>query len=368
MPALAATALGALAEAAATVAPRGKQNSFAAHGRAHYVLAERGDQQPRTLGRRLRAAGARRRPDGQVHRGTASGSAANSTPHTALAAANLRRRCRSGSERHPGRHHRVLPRLSALMPRYPDLRSGRAAGVLWRHRGGRAALRLGPAGRSAVLGLVGACLGLDRADDDSAGGAGEGYGLALLCHCAGAAAGRLPHDAGALRQARPALRHTGRGTRRARSQHHPVAPRLSQRRLASRRLLAAQRGRSLAAGGTGRGDATGRLRALSRPQVLPARPAVGALHQRCRRRRRRRCWPATRSGPEAGWQHPKGRTLRGMRSPMRRARRSSCSTPPIADRSDPRLRRIEFRRDQPRSRRRWQFDLREEAVLGATAP
>jgi CRISPR system Cascade subunit CasC len=46
---LAATALGALAEAAATVAPRGKQNSYAAHGRAHYVLAEAGDQQPRTL-------------------------------------------------------------------------------------------------------------------------------------------------------------------------------------------------------------------------------------------------------------------------------------------------------------------------------
>jgi CRISPR system Cascade subunit CasC len=47
--ALAATALGALAEAAATVAPRGKQNSFAAHGRAGYVLAEAGDAQPRTL-------------------------------------------------------------------------------------------------------------------------------------------------------------------------------------------------------------------------------------------------------------------------------------------------------------------------------
>jgi CRISPR system Cascade subunit CasC len=46
---LAAVALGALTEAAATVAPRGKQNSFAAHGRAGYVLAERGDQQPRTL-------------------------------------------------------------------------------------------------------------------------------------------------------------------------------------------------------------------------------------------------------------------------------------------------------------------------------
>ena len=47
--ALAGTALAALAEAAATVAPRGKQNSFAAHGRAHFVLAEAGNQQPRTL-------------------------------------------------------------------------------------------------------------------------------------------------------------------------------------------------------------------------------------------------------------------------------------------------------------------------------
>jgi CRISPR system Cascade subunit CasC len=46
---LAATALGALTRAAATVAPNGKQNSFAAHGRAGYVLAERGSQQPRTL-------------------------------------------------------------------------------------------------------------------------------------------------------------------------------------------------------------------------------------------------------------------------------------------------------------------------------
>lgn len=47
--ALAATAVGALVEAAATAAPRGKQNSFAAHGRAEFLLAERGDQQPRTL-------------------------------------------------------------------------------------------------------------------------------------------------------------------------------------------------------------------------------------------------------------------------------------------------------------------------------
>jgi CRISPR system Cascade subunit CasC len=47
--ALAATALGALVEAAATVSPRGKQPSFAARARAHYALAETGDAQPRTL-------------------------------------------------------------------------------------------------------------------------------------------------------------------------------------------------------------------------------------------------------------------------------------------------------------------------------
>lgn len=46
---LAADACAALAEAAATVSPRGKQPSFAARSRAHYVLAECGAAQPRTL-------------------------------------------------------------------------------------------------------------------------------------------------------------------------------------------------------------------------------------------------------------------------------------------------------------------------------
>jgi CRISPR system Cascade subunit CasC len=46
---LAAEACAALVEAAATVAPKGKQPSFAARARAHYVFAEFGDPQPRTL-------------------------------------------------------------------------------------------------------------------------------------------------------------------------------------------------------------------------------------------------------------------------------------------------------------------------------
>jgi CRISPR system Cascade subunit CasC len=47
--AVAAAALAALTEAAATVAPSGKQASFASRARAHFILAERGDAQPRTL-------------------------------------------------------------------------------------------------------------------------------------------------------------------------------------------------------------------------------------------------------------------------------------------------------------------------------
>lgn len=46
---LASQAIQALTEAALTVAPTGKQNSFAGRARASYVLAEKGEQQPRSL-------------------------------------------------------------------------------------------------------------------------------------------------------------------------------------------------------------------------------------------------------------------------------------------------------------------------------
>lgn len=47
--ALADKTLKALVEAATTVAPSGKQNSFASRAYASYVLAEKGDRQPRSL-------------------------------------------------------------------------------------------------------------------------------------------------------------------------------------------------------------------------------------------------------------------------------------------------------------------------------
>lgn len=46
---LAGTARAALAQAAATVAPGGKQASYASRAYAHYIMAEAGDAQPRTL-------------------------------------------------------------------------------------------------------------------------------------------------------------------------------------------------------------------------------------------------------------------------------------------------------------------------------
>lgn len=47
--ALAKKSLRALVESAAKVSPTGKQNSFASRAYAHYLLAEKGNQQPRTL-------------------------------------------------------------------------------------------------------------------------------------------------------------------------------------------------------------------------------------------------------------------------------------------------------------------------------
>jgi CRISPR system Cascade subunit CasD len=74
-----------------------------------------------------------------------------------------------------------------------------------------------------------------------------------------------------------------------------------------------------------------------------------------------------RSGPEARLPAPNGRTLRGVLADP------SVATTIVLDAdlvrpNDQRHLRTEMRRDEPRSRRRWQFDLREEAVLGIDAP
>jgi len=59
-------AIAALIESAATVAPRGKQASFASRARASYVLLERGAQQPRTLASAFLRAVSSTESDGDV--------------------------------------------------------------------------------------------------------------------------------------------------------------------------------------------------------------------------------------------------------------------------------------------------------------
>jgi CRISPR system Cascade subunit CasD len=73
-----------------------------------------------------------------------------------------------------------------------------------------------------------------------------------------------------------------------------------------------------------------------------------------------------RTGPEALLKGPGGHLLRRILADP------PAETVIVLDADDPavgaRHRRTEFRRDQPLSRRLWQFDLREEAVLGAEQP
>ena len=75
------------------------------------------------------------------------------------------------------------------------------------------------------------------------------------------------------------------------------------------------------------------------------------------------------SGPEGLIKGPGGRTLRGiLADPPTDTIIALDADDPVVAAAGQLHRRTEFRRDQPRSRRRWQFDLRGEAVLGTETP
>jgi CRISPR system Cascade subunit CasD len=219
--------------------------------------------------------------------------------------------------------------------------------------------------RSAVLGLVGACLGLDRGDDKAQEALAEGYGLALLCH----APGRLLADYHTTQV--PSAR---RGRRFATRAEELAAPDLST--ILSRRDLrsgAWHLGALWPRGEAAHWSLEALAEAMERPGFvpylgrkpcplgLPLAPAITEAADPPMALLARHA-----EGPEAKLEHPKGRTLRAM---LADAPGEAIIVLDAADtdRNDPGLRRIELRRDQPRSRRRWQFDLREEAVPGTTA-
>ncbi|MGS0648128.1 type I-E CRISPR-associated protein Cas5/CasD [Komagataeibacter melomenusus] len=220
--------------------------------------------------------------------------------------------------------------------------------------------------RSAVLGLIGACLGLEREDDAAQAALARDYGLAVLCH----APGRLLTDYHTAQTA-PARRNWRPATRARELADAPgeLATILSRRdyRMGSWHLGAVW----------ARADqprwALADLRAALRAPVFA--PSLG----------RKSCPPGLPLAPElAEAEHAAAALLaRHDNGPESRLRAryglfrdqvtgqgSKADTLIMLDAADVgeqggghAVMRREMRRDQPLSRTRWQFGLREEALL-----
>lgn len=222
--------------------------------------------------------------------------------------------------------------------------------------------------RSAILGLVAACLGIQREDDVAHAALASGYGLALLCH----APGRLLADY-----------HTTQ-----------VPPSRKGRRFATRAAELAVSKDELSTILSRRDYRTGawHLGALwqrndQSPWPLPALAEAMRQPVFVPYLGRKSCplglplAPAINEAQDAAAallaRHdtgPEGTLLDYGNQPVRERLADPVTPPTIVldaadiDANDPRHRRTEIRRDQPRSRQRWQFDLRQEAVLTANPP
>jgi len=210
--------------------------------------------------------------------------------------------------------------------------------------------------RSQVLGLIGACLGLDRADDEGQAALAAGYGLAIRAE----ASGRLLPDYHTA-QVPPTRRGRRFATRAEELAADDLATVLSRRdyRTDAWHLAAlwteveARWPLSEIGEAMRRPHFTLSLGRKSCPLGLPLAPSlvvaddpVAALAMRAA------------DGPEQAFQS----SLLGMvpRSGMIVAMDDNPWSHHL-----PRL-RIEHRRDAPLSRRRWQFALREETVVAVS--
>lgn len=219
--------------------------------------------------------------------------------------------------------------------------------------------------RSAVLGLVAACLGLTREDEEGQGVLARGYGLAVLCH----ASGGLMTDYHTVQSGRP--RRNWRPATRAEelSDSNGLNPILTRRdyRAGAWHLGALWQREDTApwtleaiAGAMEKPFFTPSIGRKCCPPGLPLAPRVTEASDAPSALRERH-----RTGPEtlirAG-----DRSFRDRFSDKEDERRLLV----VLDAADlerhggtGRLLRREIRRDEPLSRNRWQFGLREEAVL-----
>jgi len=222
-------------------------------------------------------------------------------------------------------------------------------------------------GRSAVLGLIGACLGLERADDDAQEALATSYHLALLCH----SPGRLIADYHTTQV--PSVKRGRQFATRAAELAAPelntilsrrdyrtgawhlgaIWPRSDAPRWSLEELQTAMRCPTFVP----------YLGRKSCPLGLPLAPLISEAADPCAALLARH-----HTGPEASLSALNGVTVRGILADPPMETLITLDAEQMdnlpADTTGFRRRRTEFRRDQPRSRRGWQFDLRAEAVLG----
>jgi CRISPR system Cascade subunit CasD len=220
-------------------------------------------------------------------------------------------------------------------------------------------------GRSAVLGLMAAALGVERTDDDAHGALAARWGLAMLVEAAG-----RPFTDYHTAQVPP---------RRAGRRRHTRAEELAEPDLNTVQSWRTYRSGVLALvaawprAGAPADAIDAMAAALARPRFapylgrrscplgLPMAPTALEADDPVEALRLRRA-----DGPEAAVRGGSG----GARDALGLPRRDD---PPLvcmdADEAGDRpTRRIETRRDEPASRRRWQFHLREEAVFPLPPP
>ncbi len=216
--------------------------------------------------------------------------------------------------------------------------------------------------KSAVLGLIGACLGVEREDDAGQAALADGYCVALFCHTPG----RLLADYHTAQM--PSAK---RGRRFATRAEELAVPKWELNTVLSRRdyrIGAWHLGAVWPSAAAPKWSLEELAAAMTRPVFVPSLgrkscPLGLPLAPRVAEAADAQTALLVRhaDGPEAALTVRGGLTLRDAHADL--------PQPPVitmdASLASGQVRRIEYRRDQPLSRRRWQFGLREEAVLGA---
>ena len=156
--------LAALVEAAATVAPGGKQTSFASRARAIYALARKGIGAAAQPGRRLPRADRGRQAGRAIHRGTRG---LSNSPGCGVRP--LRRRSMHDERRERqgdvARADRIRGELTPM--RFLVFTLYAPMGAFGEIAVGERRMSWARPARSAILGLVAAAQGIERADENS---------------------------------------------------------------------------------------------------------------------------------------------------------------------------------------------------------